>query len=86
MSDIVELLKKKLFLVGAILMLIAGALVSIFGGGDESLMMGIPVIIVGLLLFISGFITPVVSESKNGLGIGLIIAIGLIMDINLFNL
>jgi len=46
------------------------------GGGDESLMIGIPVVIVGLLLFISGFITPAVSESKSGLGIGLILTIG----------
>ena len=75
MSDIMKLLKTKLFLIGTILMIIAGALVGILGGGDESFMMGGPVIIVGILLFISGFITPVVSESKNGLGIGLILTV-----------
>ena len=81
MSDIVKLLMRKLFLIGTILMIIAGALVGVLGGGDESFMMGGPVMIVGILLLISGFITPVVSESKNGLGIGVILTIGAIVMI-----
>ena len=79
MSDIVELLKTKLFLIGALLMMIAGVTLVTFGGGDESLMMGIPMIVLGLLLFISGYITPIVSESKNGLVIGLILTIGAVV-------
>jgi len=81
MSDIIELLKRKLFLIGTLLMMIAGAMFVAFGGGDESLMMGIPMIVIGLLLFISGFITPVVSESKNGLVIGLILTLGALIAI-----
>ncbi len=79
MSDIIELLKTKLFLVGTLLMMIAGAILVTFGGGDESLMMGIPMIVLGLLLFISGYITPIVSESKTGLVIGLILTIGAVV-------
>lgn len=79
MTDILELLKRKLFLVGALLVMIAGVTFSILGGGDESLMMGIPMAIAGFLLFISGFITPVVSESKNGLALGLFLSIGAIV-------
>jgi hypothetical protein len=79
MFDIVELMKTKLFLIGTILMMIAGVILVTIGGGDESLMMGIPLIVLGLLLFISGYITPVVSESKNGLAIGLILTLGAVI-------
>jgi len=79
MSDIVKLLKTKFFLIGSILMMIAGVILVVFVSGDERLMMGIPMIVLGLLLFISGYITPVVSESKNGLAIGLILTIGAVV-------
>ena len=81
MSDILELLKNKLFLIGAIALIISGVF-QIAMPWDESVYIGAGVaIILGIILLISGFITPIVSESKTGMGLGILILLGSILSI-----
>lgn len=73
------IIKSRLFLIGAIISIIAGA--SGLPFSDDGMMMGfsIALIVFGVLLLISGFLTPAVSESATGRGLGLFMMLGAIL-------
>ena len=76
MSDILELLKSKFFLIATIVMIICGVIMTGYAGIDYLFgVLGFVTIIMGILLLISGFLTPIVSQSKTGMGLGVILII-----------
>ena len=82
MSDILGLLKTKLFLIGTISMIIGGAVIGIMGIDEISIgAFGFVLIFSGVILFISGFITPVVSESKTGMALAVFMILGAILAV-----
>ena len=82
MSDILELIKSKFFLIACILVLVAGVIyVSVSSEDTMFIAFGASMILIGFVLLISGYITPIVSESKPGMGIGAFLLIGALVAI-----
>jgi len=82
MSNIVGLLKSKFFLLGAILVIVCGAILLALSGGESMFAIsGGVFILIGFLLLISGYITPIVSESMQGTAIGLFLFLGALLGI-----
>jgi len=82
MSDIMELLQTRLFLIACILTLVAGFMsITISGGEITFIAFGAVMVIMGFVLLISGNITPIVSQSKTGMAIGAFMLLGAIISI-----
>ncbi len=82
MSDILELLKTKFFLIAAVMVMVCGAIfITISEGESMFVISGAVFLLVGFLLLISGYMTPVVSETMSGMAIGLFLILGAIMGI-----
>jgi len=80
MSAILELLKTKLFLIGAITMVIVGVVIAAVGIDEISFaVFGFVLIFGGVLLLISGFLTPAVSQSKTGSILAVLMIVGSII-------
>ncbi|MCK5264259.1 MAG: hypothetical protein KAR03_01525, partial [Candidatus Thorarchaeota archaeon] len=76
------MIKSKFFLIACILVLVAGGIYLSVSGGETTLIaFGASMILIGFVLLISGYITPIVSESKPGMGIGAFLLIGALMAI-----
>lgn len=82
MSDILDLVKNRFFLIATIMVLLTGALyITVSEGEITFIAFGATMIVIGFLLLISGYITPIVSESKTGMIIGTFMILGAIMGI-----
>ena len=67
-------MKEKLFLIASLLTIIAGALLFVVALSQESdspflVIMGLVIVFVGVLLMITGYITPTVAQSREGTGL-----------------
>ncbi len=86
------LMKEKLFLIASLLTIIAGALLFVVALSQESdspflVIMGLVVVFVGVLLMITGYITPTVAQSREGTGLAyLMLAASVIVIIGLFDI
>lgn len=82
MSDILELIKAKFFLIACIAVIVVGGIfVTISMGETMFIVFGASMVFTGFVLLISGFITPIVSESKTGMAIGVFLLLGAILGI-----
>ncbi|MBD3407535.1 MAG: hypothetical protein GF411_15570 [Candidatus Lokiarchaeota archaeon] len=79
-------MKDKLFLIGSGLLIAAGALLAIFQLGADTdgpilIFIGLGMIIVGTLLLVTGFTTPQVAQSKEGVGLSYILIAASVLTI-----
>ncbi|TFF91226.1 hypothetical protein EU545_04985, partial [Candidatus Thorarchaeota archaeon] len=74
-------LKDRLFLVAALLAIIAGVVSVTFSGEDGFVFMifGVVTLIFGVILLISGYLTPTVAESKTGRGLAVFLIISSVL-------
>ncbi|TFH07775.1 MAG: hypothetical protein E4H14_07765 [Candidatus Thorarchaeota archaeon] len=82
MSDNIELLKTRFFIIAALAIPAAGVMWIIVSSGDSFFaVMGILMIISGVFLLVTGATTPAVSQSKTGMIFGLVLLSGAILSI-----
>jgi len=82
MSDILKLLKTRFFLIACIMAVVSGLIFIMISGGETMFIaFGASMLIVGFVLLISGYITPIVSQSKTGMAIGGFMLLGAILAI-----
>lgn len=85
-------MKEKLFLVASLLVIVAGALLFVVALSQESdspiiAVLGLVVVFVGVLLMITGYITPTVAQSREGVGLAyLMLAASVISIVGLFDM
>jgi len=80
MTDILKLLKARLFLIACILTTIAGVIfVAVSAGESMFVIPGAIMIVIGFVLLLSGYITPIVSQSKTGMALGALMLLGAII-------
>ncbi len=77
-------MKDKLFLIGSILAILAGAVMMVFALGQTSdspifAILGIFLIFLGFVALLTGYTTPSVSRSKEGVALSYILIIGSIL-------
>ena len=82
MSDILDLLKNRLFLIACILVIVTGVIfIAISMGETMFIAFGAIMLVVGFVLLISGHLTPIVSQSKTGMAIGAFMLLGAVVAI-----
>ena len=82
MSTILELLKNRLFLIACIIAIASGIMLIMISFGETMFIaFGAIMLIIGFVLLISGYITPIVSESKIGMAVAAFLLLGAIMAI-----
>jgi len=79
-------MKDKLFLIGSLFAIIAGAIMTFFSISLESdtpmfVIMGIVLMFLGFIVLVTGFTTPSVAQSKEGVGLSYIMIIASILII-----
>ncbi|MBN2230936.1 MAG: hypothetical protein JW779_15225 [Candidatus Thorarchaeota archaeon] len=79
-------MKDKLFLIGSLLAIIAGAIMTFFSLSLEYdspmfVIMGIVLILLGFIVLVTGYTTPSVSQGKEGIGLSYIMIVASILII-----
>jgi hypothetical protein len=76
-----SVLKDRLFLVAALVAIIAGVVSVTFGGEEDFtfLIFGMVTLIFGIILLISGYLTPTVAQSKTGRGLAVFLLLASVL-------